>query len=437
MKSFGRSLGIAFLAVIALSARSVFAEPIKLDVDARNLVSRQFVHSSLVIPVSGDNVTLAFPRWLPGYHAPDGKPSNLVNLQIKSGGQSLHWQRDPIDLDQVHVDLPDGASAINVDFDFILKDDDVGLDIAAFEWNNFVLYPIPSKMDELEVQASLHLPKGWEFASALNPAKSEKAEKSHPAFDAVSIYTLLDSPVFAGLHHTIYPLGEIGGTKHVMSVFGDTDEATEADDETKDAQKKLPAEAFALFGSQHYGSYIWLVGLSDSLGWAGLEHHECSDNRMDADALSDEADKRMFTYLLSHEYVHSWCGKHRRPAGMVHDDYQQPQLTELIWVYEGMTEYYGMVLAARSGSWTAANFREAIADNACQMAMTSGRTWRSLRDTSIDAPAMYQQPGGYGSLRRTTDFYTEGALLWLDVDVTIRNLTNGTKSLDDFARLFF
>lgn len=436
MKLFERPFCLGLLFILTATS-CLLAQPITLDVDARDVVARQMVHSSMTIPVTGPKVTLAFPRWLPGYHAPDGKTNNLVNLHVKSGDRPMHWRRDPIELDQIHVDLPGGVNSIQVDFDFILKDDDVGLDVAALEWHNFAMYPVPSKADDLRIKASMQLPRGWEYATALKPESGVKTQKGHPHFEEVSFYTLLDSPVFAGLHCTRYPLGQVNETDHLMVVFGDSDESTQADDETKAAQKRLPAEAFALFGSQHYDSYVWLVGLSDALGWAGLEHHECSDNRMGADALSDEADKRMFTYLLSHEYVHSWCGKYRRPSGMAREDYQQPRETELIWVYEGLTEYYGMVLAARSGAWTTENFLEAIADNACQMAMTSGRTWRSLRDTSVDAPKMYQQDGGYGSLRRGTDFYTEGALLWLEIDVTIRNLTHGTKSLDDFARLFF
>jgi predicted metalloprotease with PDZ domain len=390
------------------------------------------VHVRQSVPAQPGPLTLVFPRWLPGYHAPDSKPANLVSLVMTAKGERLRWRRDPVELDRFHIDVPAGASAVDVSFDFVLKSDYVGRELAVFEWHNFVLYPLGGKAADVQVAASAKLPKGWASACALDAKTDGEAVTLAPA----SLVTLIDSPLFAGKHHAAVDLGQVNGVAHTLQLFGDSADAVELDEQHQPALKKLPAEAFALLGAQHYGKYTFLAALSDELGFAGLEHHECSDNRMKEGTLSAEGGVPMFVYLLAHEYFHSWNGKHRRPAGMITDDYQQPQRTELIWVYEGLTEYYGMVLAARSGAWKPEQFQQAIAANVDAMRHRVGRSWRSLRDVSISAPLAYNAPDTYGSLRRGTDFYEEGALLWLDVDVTIRNLTDGKRSLDDFVRAF-
>lgn len=421
----------------ALAASNAIADPIKLDVDARD-VSRQVFHVTETIPAASGALTLAFPRWLPGYHSPDGKVVNLVDLHIKAAGDKgadIEWQRDAVEMDQFHLAVPAGATGVEVAFNFLVKDDDVSRELAVLEWNNVVLYPIPSKMTELEVAPTVELPKDWEWATALY--STDSGAKPRAAFKTVSLMTLIDSPLFAGKYHKSIDVGPVNGTPHHIEMFADSEKALEMDDAMLAAHKKLPQEAFALFGAQHYSRYQWLVALAGDMD-DGIEHHESSDNRIGEDALSNDDTKPAFTNLLSHEFVHSWNGKHRRPAGMVVDDFQQPEKTDLLWVYEGLTEYWGLVLSARSGAWSDSDFRDEIARYADQMIQAKGRDWRTLHDVAATASLLYGAPKGNHAERRSSgDFYVEGTLLWLDADVKIRNLTDGKKSLDDFAKRFY
>ncbi|HVW83248.1 MAG TPA: hypothetical protein VHB50_01140, partial [Bryobacteraceae bacterium] len=140
--------------------------------------------------------------------------------------------------------------------------------------------------------------------------------------------------------------------------------------------------------------------------------------------------------LLPHEFVHSWNGKFRRPAGLATPDYNEPMKGNLLWVYEGLTEYLGEILTPRSGLSTTEDFFDSLADEAAILDKEMGRTWRPLEDTAVAAQVLYSSRSDYKDLRRSVDYYEEGTLIWLDVDVTIRTLSKGRKSLDDFCKLW-
>jgi predicted metalloprotease with PDZ domain len=169
----------------------------------------------------------------------------------------------------------------------------------------------------------------------------------------------------------------------------------------------------------------------------GLEHHESSDDRAEERSLIDDGLRIEFSGLLPHEFVHSWNGKYRRPAGLATPDYQQPMKDDLLWVYEGLTEYLGNVLTARSGLLTPEQSHEGLALLAASYDRRPGREWRPLQDTADAAPFLYDAPGEWANWRRGTDFYEEGELLWLDVDTTLRRLSNDKKSMNDFCHVFY
>jgi predicted metalloprotease with PDZ domain len=198
----------------------------------------------------------------------------------------------------------------------------------------------------------------------------------------------------------------------------------------------LIAEAGALFGARHYRDYHFLLTLSDDVEHFGLEHHESSDDRTSERSLIDESQRIEFAGLLPHEYVHSWNGKYRRPEGLATPDYQTPMKDDLIWVYEGLTEYLGQVLTARSGLLTEEQWREAFAYLVATYTHRPGREWRPLQDTADAAPFLYNSTSDWANWRRGTDFYEEGELLWLDVDTTIRSLSKDKKSMNDFCKVF-
>ena len=254
-------------------------------------------------------------------------------------------------------------------------------------------------------------------------------------FGPVSLDTLVDSPVIAGLYHREIRLGK-GEPAHYLDLVADSPAALEITPKVKAAYEKLVAEAGALFGSRHYGSYRFLVTLSDKMPYHGLEHHECSDDGMPEHSMADNEAGKAIAYLLPHEYVHSWNGKFRRPAGLVTPTYQETNNTRLLWVYEGLTEYLGTVLTARSGLWTLDEAKDYLAMTAEQLENHKGRQWRPLEDTTLVAAMRAYDASGWSAWRRSVDYYDEGTLIWLEVDTKIRQLTNGKRSLDDFCRRF-
>jgi predicted metalloprotease with PDZ domain len=345
-----------------------------------------------------------------------------------------------------HLDVPDGATALDVAFDFISPPDEQGFSsgssatsrLAVINWNQLTLYPQGAQPDDLQVQASLRLPDSWTFGTALPLRPNTGAEID---FEPVSLTTLIDSPLAAGLWYNRVGLGTDLGAPHFLDIVGDSARAIEMGPDAIAAYKRLVAETGALFGARHYRDYHFLLTLSDHVAHFGLEHHESSDDRVGERTLIDDAPRKMSATLLSHEFVHSWNGKYRRPAGLAsgeHDGgYDFPMKGDLLWVYEGLTEYLGEILAPRSGLETPQEFLDSLAMTAAAMDAEKGRTWRPLADTAVDAQVLYEAGNDYENYRRSVDFYPEGTLIWLEADVQIRQLSKGAKSLDDFCRAFF
>ena len=436
-------LGFLFLAILPASLVSAQPpqEPARLEVDATD-APRRLIHVRLALSAAPGPLTLLYPEWIPGEHGPTGPIADLVNLRFSSGGQTLAWKRDPVDLFAFHLTMPSGAKPLEAAFDFISPPDAGGFSsgssmtpaLAVLSWNQFLLYPQGVPMESLRYQARLRLPPGWQFATALAVAK---AKDSDIEFRPVSLVTLIDSPVLSGAHFKNIDLGGFDGAPHLLHIAADDDRAIVTPLEWIEHYKRLIAEAGALFGARHYRQYHFLLALSDYVASFGLEHHESSDDRLAERTLTDEAIRDYNADMLSHELVHSWNGKYRRPSGLVAKNFNQPVLGDMLWVYEGLTEYLGEVLATRSGLGTPERFREWLARDAALLDQESGRKWRTLFDTSVSAQILYGAREDYSSLRRGVEFYSEGALLWFEADTVIRQLSHGARSLDDFCRAFF
>jgi predicted metalloprotease with PDZ domain len=400
---------------------------------------RGLVHAKLSLPAhAGENV-LAYPKWIPGEHGPTGPLVNVVGMRVSAGGKTLAWRRDTEHMYEVDVLVPPGAASVEVDLDVLSAPagafgasqwtTDKLMDLA---WNQVVLYPKGARSSQVMVDASLKLPRGWTYATALVTAGEESgAVKFRPA----SLETLVDSPVIAGAYLKTIDLGTVRGVPHSISIVADGADALAAEPQTVEAWKRLVGEANALFGARHYDAYRFLVVASDNVQSYGLEHHQSSENHMNERVLVDEDLRRAFADLLSHEYVHSWNGKYRRPRGLATPTFQEPMRGDLLWVYEGLTEYLGWVLGARSGLETLEDAKQNLARFALNMD-APGRAWRPLVDTAIAAQTLYGAPGAGTSMRRSVDYYTEGLLIWLEADVLIRQKSNGARSLDDFCQRF-
>ena len=402
-----------------------------------------FAH--LTLPVAAGPLTLVYPKWLPGRHSPVGPLTSLGGPTFTADGKILPWRRDPVDLGAFHLQIPAGVTrlAVDLEIDTSIAPDGVvqGLEtprtatesLLILEWNQLVLYPAGTRSDDLDYQAAVLLPAGWKYATALDTVA---AGAEGIRFAPVSLTTLVDSTLLAGSYLRDIPLG---GTPAVtLHLAADTPVALGMNVETEAHYRRLVREAATLFGAVHYSHYEFLWSLTDQIMPDGLEHHQSSDDRSPLRALLDDPIRRAEANLLSHEYVHSWNGKYRRPRGIATANYQDPMLDGLLWAYEGLTEYLGDVLAARSGLLTDEEFRGELAHDAAAMQSHAAREWRSLQDTTVAAPLLYYQSRNWAArLRRQEDFYQESALLWLEADTLIRRLSKGRRSLDDFCRLFY
>ncbi len=426
------------------AAQSRVTGAITLALDARE-TPRKLLHARETLTVTPGALTLVYPKWLPGEHAPDGAIDDLVGLTFSAGGKTIPWRRDPVDLFAFHLDVPQGAATLDASFDFLSAIGAGGFSSASSEtahlgiysWNQVLLYPQGARTDDVMFRPSLQIPAGWKFATALKAA-SENGGRID--FAPVSLTTLVDSPVIAGEYLKVVPLdpstplgtSDTSSSRVEADLVGDTAASIEIPADLTQKWKRLVQEADAMFGARHYDRYHFLLTLSDRVAHFGLEHHQSNDSRVNENSLTQQNS----IGVVAHEYVHSWNGKFRRPAGLATPDFQQPMVGDLLWVYEGLTQYLGYVLAERSGIWSESYYKERLAQIAAYLDTEPGRDWRPLADTTTAAQLLYFSPGQWTAYRRSTDFYDEGWLIWLDVDTAIRELTRGAKSIEDFCHLW-
>lgn len=411
--------------------------PITLSVDATS-VGRKLYEAHETIPVRAGPLTLVYPKWLPGEHGPTGPITDLVGLTFAAAGRAIAWRRDLVDMYAFHLDVPAGTSALDVSLEFLSAGSTAGFSSAAsatphlavVTWNQVLLYPDGAGTDQLAIQPRLQIPKTWQYGTAL---RTLTANDGRIQFGQVSLTTLVDSPVLIGQFYKAIPLDTTDRPVE-LDAAADSESSLAFSPALTQKLKQLVAEADALFGARHFQSYHFLLSLSDYVAHFGLEHHQSDDSRVSERAVLDESPS---LGVLAHEFVHSWNGKFRRPSGLATPNFQEPMRGDLLWVYEGLTQYLGYVLAVRSGLWSERYYRERLAAIADSLDHTPGREWRSLGDTAVAAQLLYEAPPEWASLRRGTDFYDEGWLIWLGVDTEIRELTHGSRSLDDFCQRFF
>lgn len=440
-----RICNMAFLAfVFALGAPFAYAQQgvtISLTVDATK-VPEQLVRTHEVIPVKPGPVTLYYPKWIPGEHSPDGPISNVTGLKFIANGKTVPWRRDLLDVFTFHVDVPAGADRLDVNFDYIepsgggfaTSSASATDKLVVISWNQNVLYLAGTLAQEQTFEPKLIVPQGWKFGTPL-PIENESGNEI--TFKPVALNRLVDSPVIAGEYYRAYDITPPGEPiHHELDIVADSEAALELRPDLQKMMTNLVAEAGALFGARHYRDYHFLLTLSDHVAHFGLEHHECDDSRLPERTLLRPGAGMELGGLLAHEYVHSWNGKFRRPADLSTPYYEEPEKTDLLWVYEGLTDYLGPMLAARSGLWTPAEYREYLATIAASLGPgRPGRTWRPLLDTAVGEPGL-RAFGGWFNWKRGTDYYDEGDLLWLEVATIIHQQSNGAKSIDDFCHLF-
>jgi len=431
-----RSLVLVALLLLMAGRTALAAETISLTVDATR-TQRKILHAHLVMPVKAGPLTLYYPKWIPGQHGPDGPIANLSGLKFEGNGKTIPWQRDLLDAFTFHLEIPDGIRKLDANYDYLEPDGYSSTDkLMVLEWNDVVLYPADTPAEKLTYEAKLIMPQGWKFGTSLPLANQSDNQLS---FKPISLDMLVDSPVVTGEFYRnidITPKGE--PIHHQMDIVADSEAALAMSPENQKQMTNLVAESGKIFGARHYRDYHFLLALSDHVAHFGLEHHESNDSRLPERTLLLPSSGMALGGLLSHEFVHSWNGKYRRPADLTVPYYEQPMKTDLLWGYEGLTDFLGPLLAARSGLFTPEQYREYLASIAAQLGPgRPGRTWRPLRDTA-DAESGLGFGFGRGWLnwKRGTDYYDEGDLLWLEVATIIHRESHGKKSVDDFCLAF-
>jgi predicted metalloprotease with PDZ domain len=426
---------------IVPAARDIpFPGVMTLEVDATD-VDRAIFSMKQTVPVPEDarnngRLTLLYPQWLPGNHAPRGEIEKLVGLKFSASGKPLAWRRDSLDVYAFHVTLPKGVREVVAEFQFVSPTaSNQGRVVVApkmmnLRWNNVSLYPAGYFTRNIPVDASVTWPAGWQAGSAM---RAKRTTGSKVAYERVDYDTLVDSPMFAGAHFKSFALSD----KVTLNVVADAPEYLAATPDQIEAHKRLVAEAEHLFGVRHYDRYDFLLSLSDEMSGIGIEHHRSSENGVGTGYFTDWAKGPGSRNLLPHEMTHSWNGKHRRPQGIWAPDFRTPSRDDLLWVYEGQTQFWGYVLGARSGLFSYQDTLDAFASIAAGLDRRAGRNWRPLVDTTHDPIIAARRPKGWTSYQRSEDYYNEGMMIWLEADQIIRRESGNARSLQDFARSFF
>jgi predicted metalloprotease with PDZ domain len=428
------------LALLALGSPSLLQAqktPIQITADLSD-APRKLYHAEIDIPVQPGPVSLTTPKWIPGNHRPTGPVDEITGVVFTANGKVLPWRRDDEDLYEFHVTVPAGVTTLHAHLDCIVTAR-ISQKLAVLEWEKLLLYPAKTPVKEIAVQPSVTVPAGWGIGTALTPIdgydpQNPKGGTTHYA--ATTVEQLEDSPVISGEYFHEFALAPEVTPKHYIDVVADSPEDSKLRPALLAELNNLVRETGAAYNSRHYNVYHFLLTLSDVAGGEGLEHGQSSDNGVGEKGFSDDAHQLAESDLLSHEFTHSWNGKYRRPFNLYQDDFEKMQEGSLLWVYEGMTQYLGNVLAARSGLKSQDQYRDMLAASAANLDYKPGREWRSTEDTAIAASILRGGNPAWSNWKRGQDYYQEGELFWLDADTTIRKLTDNKKSLTDFLHIF-
>ncbi|HUB91306.1 MAG TPA: M61 family peptidase [Dyella sp.] len=418
------------------------AGALKIDVDATDLAHRIFrVHETIPVAAAG-KLTLLYPQWIPGNHSPTGPIDKLAGLVVKANGKVLPWTRDEYNVYAFNVDVPQGASSVDVDFQFLSPQDTregrvvMTPEMLDLQWNTVTLYPAGYYARQIQTEPSVTLPAGWQFGSALEVAAQDGGTVH---FKPINYDDLVDSPIYAGKYFKRVDLDPGASTPVHMDLVADDPKYLAITPDQLKVHRALVQQMYKLYGAHHYNHYDFLFSLSDKMSGNGLEHHRSSEDGTPTGYFTEWDKSWVMRDLLSHEFNHSWDGKYRRGFDLSTPNYNVPMGDSLLWVYEGQTQFWGQVMAARSGLWSDKQFEEMLA--AVAATYDKGRpglaSWRNVQDTTNDPTIAMRRPLPYRNYQGSEDYYSAGQMIWLDVDGKLRELTGNKKTIDDFAKAFF
>ena len=428
---------VLLITAALLAAPGLSQTPIHITADLSD-APRKLYHADIDLPVKPGPIELITPQWIPGTHRPEGPASDIVGVVFTADGKTLPWRRDDVNMYEFHLEVPSGVTRLHAHLDCIVQSR-ASDKLAVLEWEKLMLYPAHIPVRDIPIQPSVTVPKGWGIGTALQAvgAYDPNAKVGGTTeFQPTNVEQLEDSPVITGEYFHEFALAPEISPKHYIDVVSDEPKDSNLRPELLNEISNLVREASTAYASHHYDVYHFLLTLSDVAGGEGLEHGQSSDNGITELGFSDAKHQLYNADLLSHEFTHSWNGKYRRPFNLYQPDFATPQQGELLWVYEGMTQYLGNVLAARAGLKSQAQYRDLLAASAAGLDNRPGRLWRTTDDTAIASSILRSEGPAWSNWRRGQDYYQEGELLWLDADTKIRELTDDKRSLTDFLHIF-
>ncbi len=468
----GRPLGTVFATAAwcvtllvpgVASSQDANPAPMRMEIDLRDL-SRQLIQAEITIPIPQSDeaertVALWYPKWVPGSHGPGGPIANIAGLTIKdSAGALLPWSRTPGEVFRLEATVPGDSERLHISLRYIADQPTTtsfghdcfsGSNLGVVSPGALLWYPESADIDRQQIAARLHLPPGWQAATALRPVNDrtdngvgEATDEGHIlAYQATSLRTFVDSPIMCGQHYQAFDLVEENRRDtippHTLHVFTDDARNARLNDKVVDGYRAMVTQTAWLIGSHPFDRFDILLAITDELPKNGLEHSRSTFNVLPPAVMKSPATLKGWDRLLvPHEYLHAWCGKYRRPAGMLTRDFHSPKDTELLWVYEGLTQYLGELVEARSGLMSPDEFRHRLAVELRRAMHQQGRQWRTLADTGAASHILRAGSPNWGGLRRSQDYYMEGMLFWLEADALIRRHSGAQKSLDDFCASF-
>jgi len=436
----GLGAATASHADVAPPQDTAFNGTIKVVVDATDL-DRRIFRVKETIPAQPGPMTLLFPQWLPGHHSPSGPIDQFAGLVVKANGQKVEWTRDVYNVYAFHFDVPAGASSVDLEFQQLTPQStrqgrvQMTPEIVNVQWNGVTLYPAGYYANRINVDASVKLPTGWQFGSALEVASKDGDTVN---FKTINYDDLVDSPIFAGKYFKRVDLDPNGRSPVHLNIVADDPKSLEIKPEQLEIHRNIVKQMDRLYGARHFDHYDYLLALTEKLGGIGLEHHRSSENSGSPGYFTEWEKNWLGRDLLSHEFNHSWDGKFRRGADLATPNFNVPMGDTLLWVYEGQTQFYGQVIAARSGLMTQDQSKDVWAMVAASYDRgRPGLAWRNVQDTTNDPTIAQRRPLSYRNYQMSEDYYSAGQMIWLDVDTRIRELTKNRKSLDDFAKAFY
>jgi len=413
---------------------------LRIEVDARD-IGRRIFKVKATIPAEPGPLTLLYPQWLPGAHSPSGPIDKVAGLFVTANGKPLQWTRDQYDVYAFKVDVPDGASEVVAEFKFLSSQGGsqgrvvMTPEMLNLQWNANSLYPAGVITRNLQAQASVTLPKGWNYATAL---ETERRDGDTVVFKPISYDHLVDSPLFAGRYYQQFDLDPGAKVPVRLNVFADDPKSLVAKPEQLQTHRALVQQIYKLYGARHFDHYDFLLALTSKLGGIGLEHQRSSENSAEPGYFTEWDKNWLGRDLLPHEFNHSWNGKYRRGADLSTPNFNVPMGDSLLWLYEGQTQFWGQVLAARSGLWSVQQTRETLANVAATYDRgRPGLAWRALQDTTNDPTIAQRRALAFRNYQLSEDYYSGGQMVWLEVEGKLRALTGNKRSLDDFAKAFF